>query len=161
MKHLFLLLMFFFSLLSTTSILQESTIAKNDLPLTFDEKRDPQADLKYVVSLAKKEKKNIILDVGGEWCIWCKRLDKFFEENSKLNEYLKANYIVLKVNYSKANKNESFLSRYPKVDGYPHFFVLNKKGKLLHSQNTGKLEAGDGYDFNKIMEFLKKWRPKK
>lgn len=161
MKHIFLFFIFLFSLLSSTSLPQESNTEKIDIPLTFDEGRDPQADLKYVVSLAKKEKKNIILDVGGEWCIWCKRLDKFFEDNPKLNEYLKANYIVLKINYSKANKNESFLSKYPKVDGYPHFFVLNRKGKLLHSQNTGKLEAGDGYDFNKIMEFLIKWKPKK
>jgi len=161
MKLFILFSLFVFSFLTVSVLPQDSIPAKIDLPAMFDEQRDPSADLKYAVTLAKKEKKNIILDVGGEWCIWCKRLDKFFEDNPKLNELLKLNYIVLKVNYSKANKNESFLSKYPKVDGYPHFFVLNKKGKLLHSQNTGNLEAGKGYDFDKIMEFLKKWKPKK
>ncbi len=140
---------------------QTSESPKSLLPLAFDEKRDPSVDLKYAVTLAKKEKKNILLDVGGEWCIWCKRLDEFFEVDTVLNNFLRQNFVVLKVNYSKENKNEKFLSKYPKVAGYPHFFVLNRNGRFLHSQNTGDLEAGKGYDLVKMMSFLKKWAPKK
>ena len=63
----------------------------------------------------------------------------------------------MKINYSEENKNEKFLSQYPKVDGYPHFFVLDKNGKLLYSQNTGLLEKEKSYDREKFMTFLKKW----
>ena len=65
----------------------------------------------------------------------------------------------LKINFSKENKNETFLSQYPAIEGYPHFFVLDKDGNLLHSQNTGDLEKDKDYDKEKFIEFLNKWKP--
>ena len=41
--------------------------------------------------------------------------------------------------------------------GYPHLFVLDAGGALLHSQDTGVLEAGRGYDKAKFVAFLKRW----
>ena len=127
----------------------------------FDPTRNPEADLKETVAEARKSGKNILLDVGGEWCIWCHRLDNFFETNKDVNEYLHNNFEVMKVNFSPDNKNEKFLSKYPKVAGYPHLFVLDKNGKLLHSQNTGDLEEGKHHDHDKVLAFLKKWSPEK
>jgi len=101
----------------------------------------------------------MVHDVGGEWCIWCKRLDQFFLDNRDCADVLKKNFVVVKVNYSKENENKEVLSKYPKITGYPHLFVLDKNGKLLHSQDTGLLEEGDHHDRTKIMEFLKKWSP--
>ncbi len=101
--------------------------------------------------------KRIILDVGGEWCKWCHIIDKFIDEQTEINEYLNNHYILLKINYSEENKNEKFLSQYPEIEGYPHFFVLEKNGELLHSQNTGLLEEGKSYDPEKFMNFLKEW----
>ncbi|MDP2885157.1 MAG: thioredoxin family protein [Ignavibacteria bacterium] len=127
----------------------------------FDPQRDPEQDLKAAVTLASKSGQRILLDVGGEWCIWCRKLDKFFQDNKDVSEFLHANYIVVKVNWSKENKNEKFLSNYPEVKGYPHLFVLDNKGRLLHSQDTGTLETGDHHDHDKVFDFLKKWAPKK
>lgn len=145
MRYLFIILVF----LLTTTLFSNTE--------KFDPKRDPSEDLKAAIKLAQKSNKKILLDIGGEWCIWCHRLDKFFEDNADINKFLKDNYIVMKVNYSPENKNDKFLSQYPKVAGYPHLFVLNKDGKLLHSQNTGDLEKGKGHDREKVMTFLKKW----
>lgn len=127
----------------------------------FDPKRDPQKDLESAIKLAKKDKKRILLDVGGEWCIWCHKLDEFFATDKDAKEALNKNYVVVKVNYSEDNKNEKFLSKYPKISGYPHLFVLEGDGKLLHSQDTGLLETGDKHDHDKVMAFLNKWAPKK
>lgn len=127
----------------------------------FDPARDPFKDLKAAMETASKANKKILLDVGGEWCIWCHRIDEFINQNAELKNYLSEHYIVIKVNFSEENKNEKFLAQYPKVEGYPHFFVLNEKGKLLHSQNTGLLEKEKSYDVDKFMDFLKKWAGKK
>lgn len=127
----------------------------------FDPTRDPGKDLKAAIKEAKKTNKRIILDIGGDWCIWCKRMDAFIEENTDLKEFLNDNYILMKVNFSKENKNEKFLSKFPKIEGYPHLFVLDKNGKLLHSQNTGELEKDKSYSKEKWMEFLSKWAIKK
>ncbi len=126
----------------------------------FDPGRDPAADLQNAIAEAQKDNKNIILDVGGEWCVWCHRIDAFIEGHKDINNFLHENYVIMKVNYSQENKNEPFLSNYPGIQGYPHFFVLNKDGMLLHSQDTGKLEKGKDYDPERFMTFLEVWAPK-
>ena len=123
----------------------------------FDPKRDAARDIAEAVKVAQKKNKRILLDVGGEWCGWCHKLDKFFIENLEAAKILKDKYIVVKVNFSQENKNEALLSKYPKINGYPHLFVLDKNGKLLHSQDTGLLETGDHHDPAKVIPFLQKW----
>ncbi len=123
----------------------------------FDPKRDAAKDIADAIALAQKSKKRILLDVGGEWCGWCHKLDKFFIENVEAAKILKEKYIVVKINFSPENKNEAVLSKYPAIKGYPHLFVLDKDGKLLHSQDTGLLETGDHHDPEKVIPFLKKW----
>jgi thioredoxin-related protein len=131
------------------------------VPVTkFDPARNPEKDLAAAVKEAQKTNKRILLDVGGEWCIWCHRIDAFIEENKDLKSYLNENFIVLKINFSEENKNEDFLSQFPEIPGFPHYFVLEKNGEFLFSQGTGDLESGKSYDKNKFMEFLKKWAPK-
>lgn len=127
----------------------------------FEPARNAAKDIENAMKQAKASGKRIILDVGGEWCSWCHKLDKFFEDNADLNEFMHVNFVVVKVNYSKENKNEEVLSRYPPVKGYPHLFVLDSKGKLLHSQDTGALESGDHHDRDKVFAFLKEWAPPK
>lgn len=125
----------------------------------FDPNRDAAQDIENAVVQATQSGKRIILDVGGEWCSWCHKLDKFFEENSDVTEFMLENYILVKVNYSKENKNEEVLSRFPPIKGYPHLFVLDSDGKLLHSQDTGELESGKYHDRDKVFSFLKAWAP--
>jgi thioredoxin-related protein len=123
----------------------------------FDPKRDPAKDVAAAVAQARQEHKRILLDVGGEWCIWCHRLDDFIEKEQALHQYLAAHYVVVKVNFSEENKNQEFLKGFPAIDGYPHYFVLDQDGHLLHSQSTGDFEAGKGYDPAKLEAFLRKW----
>jgi thioredoxin-related protein len=125
--------------------------------LKFDTQRDPATDLSATIAEAQRLQRRIIIDVGGDWCIWCHKLDQFFEENPDLYDFMNKNYLIVKVNYSSENDNKNFLAQYPKVAGYPHMFVLDCNGKLLHSQNTGDLEEGDHHDRGKIERFLKTW----
>lgn len=154
MKHI---VGFLFFLLSIIPLMAQAT----DSLLKFDPSRNPFDDLKVAIKQAEQLNKNIMLDVGGEWCIWCHRIDAFMHNNKEIKNLLDENYIVVKINFSKENKNEEFLSQYPKIEGYPHFFVLDSTGKLLHSQNTGDLEEGKDYDKAKFVEFLKKWKTNK
>ncbi len=147
-----MILMIAVIILSFFSYAQEYQSAKK-----FDPTRNPFQDLKNAIEYAQKTNKRILLDVGGEWCIWCHRLDSFIESHKNIKEFLEKHFVVVKVNYSKENKNEKFLSNYPEIPGYPHFFVLDKDGKFLHSQDTGLLEKDKDYDENKFMQFLEKW----
>lgn len=133
-------------------------VAQQPKPEIFDPKRDAAADLAAGIKQAAKEKKRVLVDVGGNWCGWCHKLDKLFKEDKAIAKLLKDHYVIVKVNFSQENKNEAVLSKFPRINGYPHLFVLDGAGKLLHSQDTGLLETGDHHDPAKVIEFLKKWR---
>jgi len=125
----------------------------------YDPAADPVADLARAVQEAEASGRRILLEVGGEWCSWCHILEKYIHSTPEVAEALEANFVLLKVNYSEENENTEFLSQYPEIEGYPHMFVLESDGTLLHSQNTGDLESGQGYDTEKFLAFLAKWAP--
>lgn len=124
----------------------------------FDASRDAAKDFEAAKLEARKAGKRILLDVGGNWCSWCRLLDRFYAEQKDLRELRDRHYVTLLVNYSPEQKNEAFLGQFPKIKGYPHFFVLDASGKLLHSQDTGALEDGKGYSREKMAAFLKAWK---
>ena len=133
-----------------------STSAPDDTD-KFDPARDPASDLRAAVADATRTRRRIILDVGGEWCGWCHILDRYIAANAEVKSRIDRGYVWLKVNFSDDNKNEAFLSKYPKITGYPHLFVLESDGTLLHSQDTALLEEGPSYNLQKVVAFLDKW----
>ncbi|MCL5031493.1 MAG: thioredoxin family protein [Bacteroidetes bacterium] len=155
---LFSLMITFAAFSLTVNAQKKSKVRQKYIPVTkFDPARDASKDIKGAVAEAKRTNKKVYVDVGGEWCIWCHRLDDFYAANADLQNYLDKHYVFVKVNYSKENKNEDVLANYPKIEGYPHVFILDKKGKLIKSKNTGELEEGKGYNHDKVLEFLKEF----
>jgi thiol:disulfide interchange protein len=126
---------------------------------TYDPGRNADQDIKDAVAEAQKTGKRILLEVGGDWCHWCHIMDDYFDKNPKLTASRDSNFITVKINYSPKNENEKTLAKYPKIPGYPHLFVLDTNGTLLHSQFTGDLEQGESYNLQKFTEFLNKWAP--
>jgi thiol:disulfide interchange protein len=126
---------------------------------TYDPARNAEQDINAAVAEAGRTGKRILLEVGGQWCIWCHIMDDYFDKNPELLTLREKNFITVKINFSEENKNEQVLSRYPPISGYPFIFVLDKDGKLLHAQDTGKLEEGKSYNLAKFMAFLKEWSP--
>ena len=118
-------------------------------------------DVEAAVARAKKEKKHVLLQVGGNWCIWCYRFNSFVQTDSLLKKLVHSNYVVYHLNYSKENKNLDYLKKlgYPQRFGFPVFIVLDAAGTRLHTQDSGLLEKGNGYDYDKVKAFLKDWAP--
>lgn len=127
----------------------------------YDPRRDAAADIEQALAEARRSRKNVLLEVGGKWCIWCRIMDDYFEKNADVLRLREDGYVMVKINFSPENENRAALSKYPDIPGYPHIFVLDAGGELLHSQNTGELEAGKSYDRAKMVAFLRKWAPAK
>jgi thiol:disulfide interchange protein len=134
--------------------------ATSPLPTRFDPARDPQQDLDTALRMARATHRRVLAEVGGEWCTWCHIMDRFFAANPDLRKLRDANFVMLKVNYSKENGNQAFLARWPKAAGYPHFYVLDAGGRLLQSQDTSALEAAKDYDPIAFRTFLLEWSPR-
>lgn len=123
----------------------------------YDPKSDPEKDLQLALAQARQANRRVLMEVGGNWCTWCKIMERFFDEHKDLLDIRNASCVVLRVNYSPDNKNSAFLKKFPKIRGYPHLFILDSTGKVLHSQDTSQLEEGKSYNLEKFKVFLKNW----
>jgi len=123
----------------------------------YDVARDPAKDLQDAIAEATRTNRRILMEVGGDWSIYCNMMDAAFQGHPQLKKVRDTYYVIVKINYSKENPNEAFLSKFPPIPDYPHFFVLDSKGALLHSQPTHGFEHGKTYNTGRIDAFLKKW----
>ena len=130
--------------------------AEDNLPTGYDSARDPQVDLNRAIEVSAKRK--ILLIIGGDWCNWCNILDNFLKENKNLNRELEENFVVVKVHYSEENKNEVFLSKFPRIMSLPHFIILRHDGVYMGEQQTGLLERGESYSKKSFEKFIDNWR---
>jgi thiol:disulfide interchange protein len=129
-------------------------------PAIFDPARDAMKDLQEGVAEAARTGRRVLVDVGGNWCGWCHEMERFIEAHADLKALRDKNFVTVKVNYSRENQNQAVLSKYPEIKGYPHLFILEKDGSLLHSQDTALLEDGkSSYVLEKFSAFLKQWAP--
>ena len=154
MKTIYILIAFFIT----------STVLATDLySVEYDPKRDPFADGRAAIALATKTNRRILIEVGGNWCKWCHILDKFIKSDKDIESTLHKNFVVLKINVSDENSNEKFLSSFPKALGYPHMYVTEPDGRVIHSQDTAKFLTKLKYSKKKILGFINRWRlrPKK
>ncbi|MCQ4034450.1 thioredoxin family protein [Kaistella montana] len=136
---------------------------KAKLPKPYNATENAEAKIAELVKKAKAENKNIILQAGGNWCIWCLRFNNFVQTTSELKEVVDENYLYYHLNYSPENKNEKVFAKYDNPGakfGYPVFVVLDQDGKMIHTQDSAVLEEGKGYSKEKVKEFFEKWVPK-
>ncbi len=153
----FILVLISFTCIAVTSFSQDMTKFKLYSPV---ENAAKSIDLS--VKKAKKEGKHVLIQIGGNWCIWCARFNDFVTKDAKIDSVIQSSYVVYHLNYSKENKNADLLKKYafPQRFGFPVFLVLDSKGALVHTQNSSYLESGKGYDREKVVGFLSDWTTK-
>lgn len=126
---------------------------------TYDRSRNAAADIQQGIIEAQRSGKNVLLEVGGDWCPWCYKLDRAFQNHPDVLSFRDAHFIAISIYYGPDDKNEQVLSRYSKILGIPHLFVLDSDGNLLCSQHALELQTAGDYDADKIRKFLTKWVP--
>ena len=138
-----------------------AVIKSTDTTKLYNPAADANNEIAIAVKKAAAEHKNVLLQIGGNWCIWCVRFNDLVTKDLDLDKYVRENYVIVHVNYSKENKNDALLAQlgYPQRFGFPVFVVLDDKGNRIHTQNSGYLEEGKGHSKDKVMEFFKDWSP--
>ncbi|MCX6921648.1 MAG: thioredoxin family protein [Verrucomicrobia bacterium] len=135
--------------------------AKSTRPAIYDEKADGAKQISEALAVAKKENQRVLLQFGANWCGWCHKLHKLFESDAQIAAKLKQSYVVVLVDVNKGH-NEDINKRYgnPTRLGLPAIVILDADGKLLTTQDSGKLEEGDHHDPKKVLAFLNEWAGK-
>ena len=141
---------------------KEAEMASYQKP--YNEAENAAAKIAELVKKAKKENKNIILQAGGNWCVWCLRFNTFVQTTPELKTLVDENYLYYHLNSSPKNKNEKIFAKYGNPGekyGYPVFIILDKNGKQIHTQESGSLEEGKGYSLEKVKTFFDALKHKK
>ncbi len=130
---------------------------KEKLSKPYNEQEDAQAKLNELIAQAKTEGKNVFVQAGGNWCIWCLRFNDFVQNNQELKTIVDKNYLYYHLNYSTKNKNKAVFDKYApdsKSLGYPFFFVIDGNGTVTSILASGDLEAGKSYDVEKVKQLF-------
>lgn len=147
----------FFILLCLFSLQNMAFSQKKDI---YNPEADAKADIAAAVKLAKQSNKHVLVQVGGNWCVWCHRLHDFIEADKSLDSLMKANYVVVHVNYDSQHHNDAVMKQldYPQRFGFPVLVILDGKGKRLHTQDSALLEKEVVfYNADHLKSFFTNW----
>lgn len=130
-----------------------------DRPAIYDTKADGQKQVAEALAKAKADHKMVLLQFGANWCPWCHKLHALFESDPKIAAKLKESFVVVLVDVDKSH-NAEVVKRFenPTRFGLPVIVVLDAEGKLLATQDTGKLEDGDHHSPEKVLAFLNSFK---
>jgi thioredoxin-related protein len=96
----------------------------------FNPYADAQVDIDKAVATAKKENKQVLIVVGGDWNLYSTRI---VHHLPMFGDIFWANYILARICYAPTNKNKEVLAKYgcPTDRGFPVFIILDENGKVL------------------------------
>jgi thioredoxin-related protein len=126
-------------------------------PTVYDEKADAKALIENALGAAKRENRRVLIQWGGNWCVWCVLLHEKCKTDKDLSKLLRYEYDVVYID----SKNQDLAEKYGadfKKHGVPFLTVLDADGKVLANQPTEpfetKVDGKNGHDAKKILEFL-------
>jgi thioredoxin-related protein len=123
----------------------------------YDDQRDPFKDAAAAIALAKETNRQVLIEIGGNWCSWCHKMDSFLAKNPDVYDALHSQYVLLKISVSDSNENDAFMKSLPPVLGYPHMYVSTAQGKMILSKDTAELLDGNDYSKSQWLNFLSDW----
>ncbi len=108
------------------------------LPYPYDEEADAMAEVDAALMRARESGKRVLIDLGGNWCPWCRILSGVMEL-PEMKPFLDANFEIVAVDISstsgKIDRNLDVPARFGAndIDGVPWLIVLESDGTPLHS----------------------------
>ena len=139
---------------------QAAAIAERVARSPYDESADALEQIAAGVKKAQARDARVLLVFGGNWCGWCVKLHKLFEENEEISSLLQAEYVPVWIDTAQLEKHAALGEQYAELSqhGVPFLAVLDAEDTRLTTQNTGDLEQGPNHDPAKVLEFLNAWR---
>jgi thiol-disulfide isomerase/thioredoxin len=127
----------------------------------YDENADVKELIRAAEARAKRENRRVLVQWGGNWCVWCRRLHELCSNDRSIAKELFYEYDIVYADSLKGDKNVELASSFGadlKKNGVPFLTVLDADGKVLANQETSALETKvdgqGGHDPKKVLEFL-------
>ena len=132
-----------------------------DAPV-YDESVDAQAQVSQALAKAKTDNKQLMIVFGANWCGDCKMLDGEFKKPA-MKAMLDANYVVVKVDVNRFNKNLDVVKPYGDVikKGILSIVIATPANQLVYATSGGELADARKMGEAGVAEFFKALAAKK
>lgn len=139
---------------------EKQLVEKDNFEKPYYPEANAQKDIDSLLLIAKSQGKKLIIQAGGNWCIWCLRFNHYIHHTPEVKKLLEDNFLYYHLNYSNENKNEEVFNKYAPEGGalgYPFFIAMDNEGRVIAVHDSGSLESGKGYDKEKVMALFNSW----
>jgi len=126
----------------------------------YDPERNPFEDGHRALALAKTTGRRVMIEVGGDWCVFCHIFDRFIKSDEEVARRFFDTFVLLKVNYSDENENHKFLSNFKGINGYPYIFITENTGKVIYANDMREMTIKGKPDKERLFSFLERWKLK-
>lgn len=125
----------------------------------YNEKADANAVVAAAFAKAKKSRKLVMLDLGGNWCPDCLILANVMRLPA-MQAFMTAHYEFASVDVGRFDKNLQIPARFgftKKLEGVPTILVATPDGKLLNRGDVFALSNARDMTPQSLAEYLSKW----
>lgn len=120
--------------------------------------QDGHAPIARAIAASRSDHRTVVVMFGGNWCIWCRRLDYSLTHDPVLAPIVRQSFRFVHVD-SRANHALDTELGHPTSHGVPVLVVLDAGGHPTFTQDTGQLELGDGHSRTRVEAFLRRYMP--
>ena len=122
----------------------------------YDASLDGNAQINEACARAKSAGKHVLVQVGGDWCPWCIRLNEFITGDNGLLSVMNQNYEWVHLFFGDENRNEEAMQRLrdPGRFGFPVLVLLDADGNYMNTFSTDFFMGNDGFDRAKLLDLL-------
>ena len=135
----------------------------SDLPIQemrpYDESANADAAVNAAFARAKKSRKRILIDLGGNWCGDCIILDNVMNL-PEMKRFVETHYETVSVDVGRFNRNLQIPARFgitKRLEGVPSVLIVTADGKLLNKGHTAALADARSMTPQAIADWIAQW----
>ena len=75
------------------------------LPKPYRPEANAAIEIKDAIAIAKKDHKNVVIQAGGNWCIWCLRFNNYVQQTPELKKLVDDSLLDITLKDKEAKKS--------------------------------------------------------
>jgi len=104
----------------------------------YDEHANAEAAVAAAFEHAKKSRKRVLIDLGGNWCVDCVVLANFLKL-AEMQRFMTAHFEMVAVDVGRFDRNQQIPARFGitgRLKGVPTLLIVTPDGKLVNGNDV-------------------------
>lgn len=143
---------------NVTTSTTETSSATADVQLIYQPSRNARQDIAAALGAASRDSKNVLIDLGADWCPDCVVLSQLYRSPS-VAPFLNSHYhlVTVYVGHWDANVDVSDHYHHAIDNGIPALVVLDPQGHIVTTTADGSFADARTMTPDELLTFLQRW----